>query len=185
VFGVTREFDIVAGERTIIAQYCRAIRLAQRTIYREHQSLELPEVVEALHGALQRGVEVVLVLPAQPDMSPTASTLPERRAFFETRAALAEYPNFTLVGLVGQDDVGQRHAVWIHSKVMLIDDHWGTVGSANLHRFSAVGNGEVNATFWEPQTARAFRVELFWEHLAADTSEIDDVEALRLLGHLA
>lgn len=178
-------FDIAAGERTIIAQYCRAIRLAQRTIYMEHQYLEVPEVVEALHGALQRGIEVVLVLPADPDLSPSVYRAPERRAFFEARAALAVYPNFTLVGVMGRDEAGQRHGVWIHSKLMLVDDAWGTVGSANLHRFSAFGNGELNATFWCPQTARAFRVELFAEHLEVDTSDLNDVMALRLLCQVA
>ncbi|GGO39079.1 hypothetical protein GCM10008949_46670 [Deinococcus humi] len=173
------------GERTIIAQYCRAIRLARRTIYMEHQYLEVPEVVEALHGALQRGIEVTLVLPVHPDLSPAAYTAPERRAFLEARSALGEYPNFTLVGLAGQDDAGQRHGVWIHSKLMLVDDEWGTVGSANLHRFSAFGNGELNAAFWAPQTTRAFRVELFLEHLAVDTADLDDVEALRLFHHVA
>lgn len=180
-----RRFDIAAGERTVIAQYCRAIRLARRTIYMENQYLELPEVVEALQGALQRGVEVVVVVPAQPDLVPGAYALPERRAFFESRAALAQHAKFTLLGLVGQDAAGQRRSVWIHSKLMLIDDEWGTVGSANLHRFSAYGNGELNATFWDAQTAKAFRVELLAEHLALDTAHLDDVTALGLLTRTA
>jgi cardiolipin synthase A/B len=176
---------VADGERTIIAQYGQAIRRAQRTIYMENQYVEVPEITEALHGALQRGVEVVLILPTQPDISATAYESPDRKAFFESRAALASSPNFTLAGLAGVDDAGTRHPVWIHSKVMLIDDAWGTAGSANLHRFSAFGNGELNAAFWSPETARAFRIELLAEHLGMDTSGLDDVAALRLLRRTA
>ncbi|MVN89064.1 hypothetical protein GO986_20190 [Deinococcus sp. HMF7620] len=177
--------DGAAGERTIFVQYLQAIRQARRSIYLEHQYLEVPELVEALRGALERGVEVAVVLPATPDVPASAYVTPERRALFEARAALGEFPTFSLVGLVGQDDTGQRRTVWIHSKVMLIDDQWGTVGSANLHRFSMFGNGELNATFCDAAVARAFRTELLAEHLSLDTSALDDVEALRLLRQVA
>ena len=178
-------FNIAEGERTIIAQYGQAIRRAQRTIHMENQYVEVPEITEALHGALQRGVEVIVIMPAQPDISAGAYTSPDRKAFFESRAALAHYPNFTLAGLSGLDDAEGRHPVWIHAKLMLIDDVWGTVGSANLHRFSAFGNGELNATFWSPEAARAFRVELLAEHLGLDTSDLDDVTAMQLLRRTA
>lgn len=180
-----QSFNIADGERTIIAQYGQAIRRAQRTIYMENQYVEVPEITEALHGALQRGVEVVVILPAQPDVWPEAYTSPDRKAFFESRAALAHHPNFTLAGLAGVDDALRRHPVWIHAKLMLIDDAWGTVGSANLHRFSAFGNGELNATFWSPEAARAIRVELLAEHLGLDTSELDDIAAMHLLKRTA
>jgi cardiolipin synthase A/B len=178
-------FDVAVGERTIVAQYCSAIRSARRSIYMENQYVEIPEIVEAVHGALQRGVEVVLVMPITPDVSTSAYESPERRAFFEARAALGQYESFTLVGLAGLGLDGQRKPVWIHSKIMLIDDTWATVGSANLHRFSMFGNGELNATILSSDTVRAFRIAVLEEHLALNTSELDDVSALRLFKQLA
>ncbi len=60
-------FDIASGERSIFDQYCAAIGAAQRSIYIENQYIAVPEIVACLHQALQRGVEVVVLLPAEPD----------------------------------------------------------------------------------------------------------------------
>jgi cardiolipin synthase A/B len=172
-------FDIALGERTNFDQYCLAIKSAQRTIYMENQYLEVQGIVEELHDALGRGVEVVLLMPAAPDISPTAYESPERKAFFEARSALGSYSNFTLAGIAVLGADGCRKPVYVHSKLMLIDDAWATVGSANLHRFSMFGNGELNAAISSPDIVRAFRVALFAEHLGLEASGLDDLEALR------
>lgn len=180
-----RAFDIKSGERTNFDQYCSAIRAARRTIYMENQYVEVAEIVAELHQALKRGVEVVLLMPAIPDVSRTAYETAERRAFFEQRAALCKYDNFTLAGIAGLGSDGLRKAVYVHSKLMLTDDAWATVGSCNLHRFSLFGNGELNAAFSDPEIVRALRVALFQEHLAQDTSAIDDRAALQLFRRIA
>jgi cardiolipin synthase A/B len=180
-----RAFDIKSGERTNFDQYCSAIRGARRTIYMENQYVEVGEIVAELQGALQRGVEVVLLMPAIPDISPTAYETAERSAFFEARAALGKHDNFTLAGIAGLGSDGLRKPVYVHSKLMLIDDAWATIGSCNLHHFSLFGNGELNAAISDTETARAIRVALFQEHLAQDTSAIDDRAALRLFRRIA
>jgi len=180
-----RAFDIKSGERTNLDQYCSAIRAARRTIYMENQYVEVADIVAELQGALQRGVEVVLLMPAIPDLSPTAYDPPERSNFFEARAALGKHGNFTLAGIAGLGSDSLRKAVYVHSKLMLIDDAWATVGSCNLHRPSLFGNGELNAAISDPETVRAFRVALFQEHLAQDTSAIDDRAALQLFRRIA
>jgi phosphatidylserine/phosphatidylglycerophosphate/cardiolipin synthase-like enzyme len=180
-----RSFDIKSGERTNFDQYCSAICAARRTIYIENQYVEVAEIVAELHGALKRGVEAVLLVPAIPDISPTAYETVERRAFFEARAALGKYDNFTLAGIAGFGSDGLRKAVYVHSKLMLIDDAWATVGSCNLHHFSLFGNGELNAALSDPAIVSAFRVALFQEHLARDTSALDDRAALQLFRQIA
>jgi phosphatidylserine/phosphatidylglycerophosphate/cardiolipin synthase-like enzyme len=124
-------------------------------------------------------------LPAVPDISSPASVTQERLAFLESRARLASYDNFSLCGIAGVGADGRRKPVYVHSKLMLVDDEWATVGSCNLHHYSLFGNGELNAAFWDPQAVRAMRVELFQEHLAMDTSEMDDTGALRLFRRIA
>jgi cardiolipin synthase A/B len=178
-------FDIASGERTNFDQYCLAIKSARRTIYIENQYVEVQGIVEELHAALGRGVEVVLLMPAAPDISPSAYESPERKAFLEARSALGSYSNFTLAGIAGLGADGCRKPVYVHSKVMLIDDAWATVGSANLHRFSIFGNSELNAAIASPDSVRAFRVALFEEHLGVDTSGLDDLAALRLFQQIA
>jgi phosphatidylserine/phosphatidylglycerophosphate/cardiolipin synthase-like enzyme len=178
-------FDVAWGEKTNLDQYCAAIRWACRTIYIENQYVEVPEIVAALDNALARGVEVILLLPAVPDISSSAPVTQERIAFLKSRARLASYDTFSLCGIAGLGVDGRRKPVYVHSKLMLVDDEWATVGSCNLHHYSLFGNGELNAAFWDPEAVRAMRIELFQEHLATDTSEMDDTGALLLFRRIA
>jgi phosphatidylserine/phosphatidylglycerophosphate/cardiolipin synthase-like enzyme len=67
---------------------------------------------------------------------------------------------------------------------MIIDDVWATVGSCNLHRYSVLGNSELNVAFSD-SAARALRSELLLEHLGIDTSGMDDRSSLRLFRRIA
>ncbi len=177
--------DISLGERSNFDQYCVAIGAARRTIYIENQYLEVPEIVAGLQQALQRGVVVVLVMPAEPDIQILATDGPERQAFGQARAALGRHDHFTLAGLAGLGADGRRKPVWVHAKLMLVDDEWATVGSCNLHRHSLFGNSELNAAFLDAQTVRTLRIELLAEHLGQDTSHLDDRAALTLFSRVA
>ena len=172
-------FDIGAGEQTIAAQYIAALRGARSAIYIENQYVEVPEIVAELDRALARGVQVVLVMPAVPELVPRAYDALDRRAVFDARAALGRFPNFTLAGLAGQTRDGRRTPVYVHSKLMIVDDAWATVGSCNLHRFSLYGNCEMNAAIWCPAAVTQMRIELFREHLDLDTSGLDCRGALK------
>lgn len=166
------DFNIGAGEQSCLDQYRLAIATAQRSIYLEHQHIDVPELIDDLAQALQRGVELVAVLPAE---HPIPGAL----------SSLARYDNCTLVGIAGLGIDHKRKPVWVHAKLMIVDDTWATVGSCNLHRFSLFGNAELNAAFWHPATARALRRALFQEHLDRDTSDLDDRSAMRLFRKIA
>jgi phosphatidylserine/phosphatidylglycerophosphate/cardiolipin synthase-like enzyme len=178
-------FAVAEGEQSIFDQYCAAIGAAQSAIYIENQYLEVQEIVDELRHALKRGVEVVLVMPVQPDFPEGLTTSPEKIAFWDQRADLANYHNFTLAGLAGLGTDGVRHPVCVHAKIMLIDDAWATIGSCNLHRASLFGNGELNAAISDADFVRAMRSELFQEHVAEDTSGMDPRSALQLFGTVA
>ena len=85
-----------AGERTILEQTGLAIGAAQRTIYLENQRIDLPEVLVALRATVDRGVEVVAVVPAEDAHAPGL-------------LALTQHERFTLVGLTGRAPDGSRH----------------------------------------------------------------------------
>ena len=70
----------------------------------------------------------------------------------------------------------------VHSKVMLVDDAWGTIGSCNLHAGSLFRNTEMNVSFWDPACVRALRCELLAEHLGEETRHLDDLAALARTG---
>jgi cardiolipin synthase A/B len=162
-------------QRSNFAQYCAAIDAARRSIYIENQYLETLEIIERLDTALRRGVDVIALLPAEPE---GASGLP-------ARAALSRYENFTMAGIAGLSTRGERIPVYVHDKLMLVDDAWATVGSCNLHGYSFFGNREMNVALSDLDAVRAMRVQLFDEHLAHDTSQMDDRAALRLFRQIA
>lgn len=173
-------FPIARGERTNYDQYLAAIRAARRTIYLENHSLQVPEILRALDEALARGVHVVALVPAVPALSTSA-----RAAAHTLLARLARHDGFTLCGMAGLGFEGGRKPVYVHAKLILVDDAWASVGSCNLHHYSLFGNGELNVAFRDPASVRALRAELFQEHLGVPTSELTDTEALGLFRHVA
>jgi len=123
-------------------------------------------------------VRVVATVPIVPVLSDDPSARATYSAIVARRARLARHERFTLAGMAACGSDGARRPVYVHSKLMLVDDEWASVGSCNVHHYSMNGNGELNAAVWDPSMVRAMRVELFAEHLACDTSMQADTDAL-------
>jgi cardiolipin synthase A/B len=182
----SRAHDISGGETSILAQYLAAIGAARRTIYIENQAIPIPLVATALEEALARGVQVIVLVPADPEQHVRLGRRnPERKPLFDGVAALGRHENFTLAGIAGPDALGRRSNIYVHGKIMLIDDAWATIGSCNLHAYSLTGHSEMNAAIWDAAVVRALRCELFAEHLGRNTSGLDDRAALALYGEIA
>ncbi len=97
------------------------------------------------------GVEVVLLVPAVPEEHVYAARQdPARRALFEGAEALGRYPQFRLAGL----------SVYVHCKLLIVDEAWATIGSCNLHAYSLGGHSEMNASIWDAGVARSLRERL-------------------------
>ena len=158
------------GENSIWEQYCTAIDGARRSIYIENQAVEVPELVPLLDRALQRGVEIVTLVP---------------RESKNCLSSLRGRENFTFASIAGLGLDGTRKAVHVHAKVMLIDDEWATIGSCNLHRHSLFGNAEMNVSFYDPATVRRLRLDLFGEHLDCSVESLDERAAHRLFRQIA
>jgi phosphatidylserine/phosphatidylglycerophosphate/cardiolipin synthase-like enzyme len=80
---------------------------------------------------------------------------------------------------------GVRNAIYVHAKIMLIDDDWATIGSCNLHANSLSGHTEMNVAIWDPGIVRGLRCQLLAEHLDQDTTLLDDRAAFRLYRQVA
>lgn len=172
-------FEIAEGEATIREQYFAAIMAARRSIYIENQALSVGAIADGLNNALQRGVQVVVLLPAEPESWVTAARRrPENKEFFDKLAALGQHEHFCLTGIAGNDAEGSRKSIYVHAKLMLVDDAWATIGSCNLHRNSLFGHTELNASIWSSEHVRSLRRTLLAEHLGHDTGHMDDREAL-------
>jgi phosphatidylserine/phosphatidylglycerophosphate/cardiolipin synthase-like enzyme len=176
-----KPFATAAGESSVLDQYVAAIDAAARSIYLEDQVIASPVIIERLDAALERGVEVVFLLPgsAHPEFV-RARANPKLAALFEPLHALGRFAHFCLAAIASNAGPGEYHDVYVHAKIALVDDVWATIGSTNVADRSFRGDTELNASFWHRPTVSALRIELLLEHLGVDTAELDDAAALRL-----
>ncbi|MBI3678647.1 MAG: phosphatidylserine/phosphatidylglycerophosphate/cardiolipin synthase family protein [Proteobacteria bacterium] len=174
-------YDIGKGEFSVFEQYVKAIDAAKRTVYIEDQYLAPPDIIEHLHAALARGVDVVYLAPADPERQVKDARLkPSAKAFFERLAALAGFDHFALVGIAAPQTNGTLENVYVHAKIMMVDDCWATIGSCNIASQSFFCDTELNAAIWDEDFVRDLRATLLKEHLGLDTSRMEDRDAMRL-----
>jgi cardiolipin synthase len=108
-----------------------------------------PRVVRSLLRAAGRGVRVQLILPANNDVP---------------LVRLVSRSYYTPL-LKGGIEIVEREGTVLHAKVMLIDETWVVVGSANLDQRSFHRNYEVNVIVDNPAFGRQV-ADMFGEDLA-------------------
>lgn len=122
------------------------IHRARSLIYVEHQYLTSRVVVTALTDALRRrrDLELVVVLNQNPDLTAYWAWQNARIV----QSGLLEHPRaglFTLWSTAPdhtRPDVTVINQVFVHSKVVAIDDAWAMVGAANLDGLSLHSYGD-------------------------------------------
>jgi phosphatidylserine/phosphatidylglycerophosphate/cardiolipin synthase-like enzyme len=150
-------------ERSILESYLAAIDAAREWIYVENQFFFSHPIFERIDAALRRGVEVLVVVPGRP-LPEVFDARKRHPRLFAALEALARHEQFTLAGLAWADDANLRHDVYVHSKLMIVDDAWMTVGSANLEKDSLERHTELNVACWDAHVVHELRQELFAEH---------------------
>lgn len=64
---------------------------------------------------------------------------------------------------------GNSNHIYVHSKLMIVDDEWFTLGSANFVDISwKKDHTELNFAVWDPTVASQLRRDLFAEHGLVD-----------------
>jgi cardiolipin synthase A/B len=180
-----RRYPPATSERSILEQYRLAIDSAKQTIYIENQAIPDPAVGRNLLAALERGVAVVLLVPAVPEGYVYAARRdPRQSGRFDCLEAMAAHEHFLVAGLSAGEGKS-RHPVYVHAKVMIVDDAWMTIGSCNLHAYSLAGHTELNASIWDVEGARELRRRLYDLHLGMDTSRYDQRQAMGIFQAVA
>jgi cardiolipin synthase len=88
-----------------------------------------PQLLAALKGAVQRGVDVRLLLPSKTD---------SMMVYYASRSY---YDELLSAGV----KIYERQDALLHAKTALIDGVWSTIGSTNLDWRSFTNNQEINA----------------------------------------
>jgi phosphatidylserine/phosphatidylglycerophosphate/cardiolipin synthase-like enzyme len=180
------------GERSIAHAYRKVFARARRLIYIEDQYLWAPFVADLIADALRRqpDLHVVAVVPRFPDKDGTSrwpSLVGREQAIKICRTASPE--RFAIYDL--ENEAGTP--IYVHAKVVVIDDVWAMIGSDNLNRRSWTHDSELSCAVLDERTderdprdpagqgdnARAFarelRLRLLREHLDRNEDDLADL----------
>jgi phosphatidylserine/phosphatidylglycerophosphate/cardiolipin synthase-like enzyme len=175
------------GEEGILDLYRRAIGNARRYIYIENQYFRSPTLAEELKNACKKNPRLQLVAVVWPIND-------GKKSFFDPSSYWTAHtqdiirqarPNFQLTRLLSADRDAdgrlQYVTVDVHAKVMIVDDEWLTVGSANINERGFKYEAEINAAILDKKTARDLRIRLMAEHLKIPAAEaplkLSDIDA--------
>lgn len=150
--------DLPKRATQMLAELLVAIASARASIYIEHQYLTSRPIVAALAAALRRApaLEIVIVLNQNPDLTAYRTW---QNAQLEEHGLLP-HPRVGVFSLWSTDAHPEREAVtrinqlFIHSKVVVIDDEWAAVGTSNL---DGVSMGDYGDDFASALGRRVFR----------------------------
>lgn len=159
-----------AGERSIALAHRKAIAQARDLIYLEDQYLWSSTITSEFAEALSThpDLHLVAVLPHRPDLEGMAAQMQlEGRLEAIEQLTTAGPGRFAAYGI-------ENHAGWpvyVHAKVVLIDDWYATIGSDNINRRSWTHDSELAALVIDDAGldhspwARSLRLRLAAEHL--------------------
>jgi phosphatidylserine/phosphatidylglycerophosphate/cardiolipin synthase-like enzyme len=175
------------GEEGILDLYRRAIGNARRYIYIENQYFRSPTLAEELRNACDKNPELHLIAVVWPINDGKKSFFdPSSYWTAKTQDTIRQArPDFHLTRLLSVDrDADSRLqyvTVDMHAKVMIVDDEWLTVGSANINERGFKYEAEINAAILDKKTAKDLRIRLMAEHLKMPADEaqlkLGDIDA--------
>src|SRR5829696_7504341 len=159
------------GAFGILEAYMRSLRSARELVYLESQFFWLAEIVHLLSDLVREPpsdrFRVVVVLPSKPNNGED-----------DTRGMLAHLADAdrgrgrflaTTIDAMTGTTVDQ---LYVHAKIGIVDDHWLTIGSANLNAHSFFNDTEVNVQVDDRALVRGTRLRLWSEHLGRPEDEI-------------
>lgn len=175
------------GEEGILDAYKRAIANARRYIYIENQYFRSPIIGDAIAEAIRRSPHLRLAVVAWPIADGKASRDPSGYWTAHTQNVIRKArPDFKLTRLMIPDpdaaEIAERCVqVDVHAKVMIIDDVWVTIGSANINDRGFKFEAEINAVLLDKAQSRDLRLRLMAEHLEVPMDQreavLGDVDA--------
>ena len=181
------------GERSIAHAYRKAFARARCLVYVEDQYLWSRPVADIIASALRDkpSLHVIVVVPRHPDNDGPVTRTPGLLARHDVMRACtaAGGSRFAIY------DLENHHGtpVYVHAKVVIVDDVWAMVGSDNLNRRSwshdselSIGVLDAELDAREPRDpaglgdgartfARNLRLRLWREHLDRDAHDVADL----------
>ena len=166
IFGIREWYDIM-------------FRNAKHNIYLEDQfPFQDNTITQSLIKRLkeQRGLKLITVGPMDPNLPGFIFGKIAHESTNEINynlSALRKAGEGERVGnysLVSQDPGinSNRKQIYVHSKIMIVDDKWITIGSANTDRDGFEASTEFDLGITSPTLAQQLRVKLWTEHIGEE-----------------
>ncbi len=177
------------GERSIARMYSKALARARSLIYVEDQYFWSEEIASLFEAALRRApdLRIVAVVPRHPDRNGRISGPATRLGQLTMMNRLMEAggDRFAIYDLENE----RGDAIYVHAKVVVIDDVFAMIGSDNLNRRSWTHDSELSVAVLDEELdereprdpagsgdgarrfARDLRLRLWREHLGAGSDE--------------
>ncbi len=184
------------GVQEVEKLYKDSIAAAKQIIYIESQYLTSAAIAEALEKSLaeKNGPEMVIVLPRESSGWLEQSTMDSLRARVLERLFAADRRDRLRVLYPALED-GET-SVYVHSKIMIVDDQLIVIGSANLSNRSMGFDSECNLAVEAQDDSKArtaivcLRNRLLAEHLgipadSANSAFFDQPSVIRAIEYLS
>jgi phospholipase D1/2 len=174
-------YTVQSVRKDISQSYERAISLANDYVYIENQVFRLGDLADWLINRFKanKQLSVIVVIPPVAEEIAEGKADPisdngqalQHAALIKLKSALGK--NLGLYSLL-QNKAAPSGAklkfsgslqIDVHSKILIVDDLFASIGSANASPRSFQLDAEINVGFFEAATAKAFRVALWQEHL--------------------
>ncbi len=125
-------------------------------------------LARVLRLAVKRGVDVRLLLPGLPEEPDNQFSATSQTAV--RYGAYSHYEPMLRAGV----KIFEYHKSFLHSKTMVIDDEWSTVGSFNLDNLSFLYNYEANIISTDQESIQAIKNHFTQDLMHAKEITLED-----------
>lgn len=177
------------GEFTVWASYLNAIQNASTYIYIEDQyflpfdwqpchtrsgAAQCTDIIYQLGRALKRGVRIAVLTPSNAEDKGHKYQKYQRDIGINYLISVMLDPESS--GEVVVASLENITDVYIHSKLMIVDDEFVSIGSANVAQRSMTHDGEIQVGIVDADNAfaREFRMSLWAEHTGQPRNLFED-----------
>jgi phosphatidylserine/phosphatidylglycerophosphate/cardiolipin synthase-like enzyme len=179
---VTATMPEPIGEHAILESWLNAIGEAEQYVFIEDQYFRAPILNEALMARMQERPELRLVVITKPVNEWTdpgcrwtyesaglfASSFPGRFSFLQLRS-------FATQDVLGFDETDAHFVdIDVHSKMLIVDDRFLSVGSCNKNNRGVIYEGELNLAVLDDAWVTAARRRILANILPPGTDVADD-----------
>ena len=189
--GVTAQLTVTLPDpfwrHSILETWYSAISNAERYIYIEDQYFRAPmlnELIAARMSEVPGLVLIVVTLPVDEWTDPGCWWTHLTDTFFETsfpgRYRLYQLRSFDTVDVGwGFDETESRFEdIYVHSKILIVDDMFLSLGSCNHNNRGLVYEGEMDVAILDPAFVREARSRIFASILDAYYTDPDDTATM-------